>query len=55
MVTEVPVPVLVPPPGFRVTVHVPEDGNPVSKTLPVDVAQVGCVMVPITGGVGVGG
>ena len=55
IVTEVPVPVLVTPPGFRVTVHVPEEGNPESATLPVDIAQVGCVIVPTTGGVGING
>ena len=55
IVMEVPVPVLVTPPGVLVTVHVPDDGNPVSTTLPVDVAHVGCVMVPVTGGVGVEG
>jgi len=50
-----PVPVFVVPPGVRVTVHCPEEGNPLSKTLPVDTAHVGWVMVPITGASGVEG
>lgn len=55
IVTDVPVPVLVTPPGFLVTVHVPLSGRPVSTTLPVETAHVGWVIVPKTGGVGVGG
>ena len=51
----VPVPVVVVPPGERVSVHVPEDGNPESTTLPVATEQVGCVMVPTVGAVGVAG
>jgi hypothetical protein len=43
-----PVPVIVPP-GVCVIVHVPA-GSPVRSTLPVDKAQVGCVIVPTTGG-----
>ena len=35
-------------------VHVPA-GKPLSTTLPVDKAQVGCVINPITGAVGVEG
>ena len=31
------------------------DGNPFSTTLPVATAQVGCVIVPTVGAVGVGG
>ena len=41
IVTDVPVPVLVTPPGFLVTVHVPLSGRPVSTTLPVETAHVG--------------
>jgi hypothetical protein len=54
-VTVVPVPVVVTPPGDRITVHSPVSGSPVNTTLPVDIAQVGWVMVPIVGAVGVGG
>ena len=55
IVVLVPVPVVVVPPGERVSVHVPEDGNPESTTLPVATEQVGCVMVPTVGAVGVAG
>lgn len=41
------------PPGIRIRVHVPVDGNPVNITLPVDTVQVGWLMVPITGALGV--
>ena len=51
----VPEPVVVVPPGVRVNVQVPVDGKPLNITLPVDTAQVGCVMVPTTGTEGVGG
>ena len=47
-------PFIVAPPGFPVNVQVPA-GNPLSTTLPVDSPHVGCVIVPITGGVGVAG
>jgi hypothetical protein len=47
--------VVVVPPGDRVKVHVPVDGNPLRTTLPVADAQVGCVIVPKTGAVGVWG
>jgi hypothetical protein len=43
------------PPGTRVTVQVPEAGRPLNATLPVARAQVGWVMVPITGAEGVEG
>lgn len=55
IVVLVPVPVVVIPPGERVTVHVPVAGNPFNTTLPVDRVQVGGVMVPTTGAVGVTG
>jgi hypothetical protein len=55
MVVVVPVPVLVAPPGEIVTVQVPDEGNPVNSTLPVGKLHVGCVIVPITGVVGVVG
>ena len=50
----VPVPVIVADPGNAVTVQVPA-GNPLNATLPVAVAQVGCVIVPMMGAVGVAG
>ena len=55
MVELVPVPVLVIPPGVRVRVQVPVAGRPFRTTLPVATAQVGWVMVPITGAAGVAG
>ena len=33
----------------------PPEGKPLSTTLPVGTANVGCVIAPITGAVGVGG
>jgi hypothetical protein len=50
-----PVPVVVIPPGLLVNVHVPEEGKPLNATPPVATLQVGWVMVPITGAVGVAG
>ena len=41
------------PPGDLVRVHVPVAGNPDKTTLPVASAQVGWVMVPTMGAVGV--
>jgi hypothetical protein len=55
MVVLVPVPVVVVPPGVLVNVQVPVEGKPFSTTLPVESTQVGCVMVPIVGAVGVPG
>ena len=52
-VSVVVVPVPVTAPGF--IVHVPVAGNPDKATLPVAVAQVGWVIVPTTGVVGVAG
>ena len=40
------------PPGLMVQLP---DGNPLNTTLPVAVAQVGCVMVPTVGALGVAG
>jgi hypothetical protein len=48
-VVPVPVDVAVVDPFDRVNVHVPDDGNPLNATAPVDRAQVGCVLVPTTG------
>ena len=50
-----PVPVVVAPPGLAVTVHVPEDGNPLRATLPVGTPHMGWVIAPTTGAVGVTG
>ena len=47
-------PVVVTLPGLRVNVHVP-DGKPLNATEPVATAQVGCVIVPIAGAIGVAG
>ena len=55
MFVEVPVPSVETPPGFRVIVHVPDEGKPLRATLPVDSVQVGWVIVPTTGAEGVGG
>ena len=49
-----PEPAKVVDPTDSVTVHAPS-GNPLSATLPVAVAQVGWVIAPITGAVGVAG
>ncbi len=51
----VPVPVMVVDPTDSVTVQVPANGKPLRATLPVDVAQSGCVIAPTTGAVGVAG
>lgn len=40
---------------MRVRVHVPAEGNPFNITLPVDIAQLGDVIVPIVGAAGVAG
>ena len=54
IVVLIPVPFVVTPPGLRVNVHVPLEGNPFNTTLPV-ATQVGWVMVPATGAAGVRG
>ena len=51
----VPEPVVVVPPGLLVKVHVPVAGNPFKTTLPVAREQVGWVIVPTIGAVGVAG
>ena len=48
-------PVVVVPPGVRVNIHVPVAGKPDNSTLPVAKAQVGWVIVPTVGAVGVAG
>jgi hypothetical protein len=51
----VPDPVVVTPPGVRVRVQEPVEGNPLNNTLPVDTVHVGGVIVPTTGAVGTDG
>ena len=48
----VPVPFVIIEPGLRINVHVPDEGNPLSTTLPVGRVQVRLVIVPMTGAVG---
>jgi hypothetical protein len=55
IVVLVPVPEVETPPGVLDNVHVPEDGKPLNKTLPVAVVQFGWVIVLTTGAVGVDG
>ena len=50
----VPVPVEVSVPWFLVKVQVP-DGNPYNTTLPVDIEQVGWVIMPMVGADGAPG
>jgi hypothetical protein len=52
IVVLVPVPVVVTPPGDRVRVHTPVEGNPLNTTLPVATEHVGLVIKPTTGAVG---
>jgi hypothetical protein len=52
MVVEVPLPVVVMPPGVRVIVQSPDEGNPFSWILPVETKHVVCVIVPIEGAAG---
>lgn len=47
-------PVMLKPPGCAITVHA-AFGKPLRSTLPVDTLQVGGVIVPTTGAVGVTG
>ena len=55
IVVLVPVPVVIVPPGVLVRVHVPVTGKPLSTTLPVATVQVGWVIAPGKGGVGIDG
>lgn len=48
----VPLPILVLPPGRRVSVQFPDAGRPLNATLPVEDVQVVWLTVPITGAVG---
>jgi len=52
IVTLVPVPEEVIPPGERVSVQLPDEGKPLKTTLPVGTAQVGRVIVPTAGAEG---
>lgn len=49
----VPVELIVWPPGAAVTVQVPVAGSPLNATVPVEIRQVGCVIAPKIGEVGV--
>ena len=51
----VPVPVMGVMAGVLVNVQEPDDGNPLSITLPVATVHVGCTIVPTFGTVGVAG
>lgn len=53
IVVVVPVPEVTVPSGLKVNVQVPVAGNPFNTTLPVAMVQVGWVIVPIAGAVGV--
>jgi hypothetical protein len=53
IVVLIPVPVVATAPGDRVMVHVPVAGSPFNTMLPVATTQVGCVMVPVTGAIGI--
>ena len=52
IVLDVPVPVVIIPPGVLVNVHVPVAGKPFNTTLPVGTVTVGCVILPMIGAVG---
>jgi len=54
-VAVVPVPELAIPPGVLVNIQVPEAGKLFNTTLPVALAQEGCVIIPTDGAVGVAG
>ena len=51
----IPVPVVKIPPGLRINVHIPLDGNPLKNTFPVNTVHVGWVIVPTIGTDGVAG
>jgi hypothetical protein len=55
IVVLIPEPAVVVPPGVLVNVQLPVDGKPFNTTLPVAIVQVGWVIVPTAGGVGVVG
>jgi hypothetical protein len=49
MVVPVPDPLVLVPPGVLVNVQVPVAGKLLITTLPVETAQVGCVILPAVG------
>ena len=51
-VVVLPEPETVTPPGVLVKVQLPVDGRLLKATPPIDIAHVGCVIAPTTGGVG---
>jgi hypothetical protein len=53
IIADIPAPVNETLSGYRVSIHVPVTGNPLSPTLPVANAQAGCVIVPIFGSEGI--
>jgi hypothetical protein len=53
MVVVVPLPDVITPPGVRIIIQSPEEGNPFNTTLPIEMKQVGWVIVPIVGAAGV--
>jgi hypothetical protein len=55
IVVLIPVPLEVAPPGDLVSVHEPVEGSPLITTLPVAIEQVGWVIIPMMGTVGVDG
>jgi hypothetical protein len=50
-----PLPPVATEPGYLVRIHEPVGGKPLITTLPIGRAQVGAVIVPTKGGVGVTG
>ena len=55
MVMLVPEPEVVTPPGVLVSVQLPEAGNPLNNTLPLETPHVGWVISPTIGAAGVAG
>ena len=55
MVVVGPLPLIVIPPGYFVMVQFPGEGSPLSRTLPVEIRQVGCTGIPGCGAAGVAG
>lgn len=53
MVVVAPVPVVMTPPGERVSVQLPVAGKLLNATLPVGTEHVGCIGAPATGAPGI--